>query len=1570
MTPYKTVLKTFWLFLIGAMTIQVSAQPGDLPWDPDPDCNSIVTTGITAVTCGTIITIDPEEQYTFGLIDINGALPPSGRVDVTMDQAMYHHPAWTIDSIGNVFGIAFDNSGSIYLTASSNYSSYFFEVESVIRYGEIGGGANDLNAAGTVYQIDGVTGQPTVFAVLPQQEYSFENVTCEGFGTVPRTTGPGLGNIAYNPATDQFYVTNFEDGRIYRLDSDGNILDSYDPFEYDGGAVGPPALEEITYGITIGPGGTDLFFGNVGVDEQFGSSDPPSIYSIPLQADGSFTGTIDNTVLPAGAAYDNYVGDETLHYTLLPLIAISSVSMVSDLEFSPSGELLVGNRGGCEQTIHTSYSHGGRTLILSEVGGLYSNLVSNFFISQGDIDDENCYGGVSAFSNPDGSVEYVASTADLLSEQGPHGISITPAGTYGSTLAAADPAGVISYIPPNAFGFYDDAKGIGGDVFVFKQCIVDLACPTEIIGDDVIVCGGEPFPLTFQTAGGDGELAVTWTDANGTVVDPDSVVIEHTGCIPDVLEYFVTGVCLEDSTVVLQDTITATVFSSDISDFVTVIEEPCFIDVIIDPDCEGFLTLIGDPIPVINPGDSGTIFVEVVQSGIFACGSLELELSYDCSCTIDSLQATPQACMDGEFMVEVNFGFENVGGAFEVFDQDNNSLGIFNYTDLPVMVGPFLGDPTVTYTISVQDTAFVDCGASIDVGPVNCEIACNATIKNAICSGDTLALIETGGDAVEWLWSSDGAAVISDPTVQNPTATNVANGEVFTVIITAASGLSDSCTVIAEVFDLPACEAVNNGPICMGDELQLDEIGGEAISWSWSSDGGAVISDPTIQNPTATDVSNGEIFTVVITDQNGCTSTCTTVVEVFDEPVCNATIDGPICSGETLVLNEDGGSAVSWMWSTDGGALIDDPAAQSPTATGVSDGETFTVMITDANGCVSSCSVTATVNALPGCNASNDGPICEGDDLGLSEDAGDAISWQWSTDGGAVIDDPTAQNPTATNVSNGETFTVIVTDANGCTDTCTTIVEVFILPVCNAENDGPICEGDELGLSENGGAAVSWSWSSDGAAVIDDPAAQNPIATEVSNGEIFTVVITDANGCTSSCSTTAQVFDLPVCNAENDGPICEGDILGLSENGGDAVSWFWSSDGAAVIDDPTAQNPSASNAADGEVFTVVITDANGCSSSCSTVAEVFDGPEVTASSNSPICEGDILILEADVDGGTAPYTYSWSDADGFISSNANVYIQMTTMDDAGTYEVEVTDANGCISFASTDVVINPNLTDPGEIEGDEYFCGPGFDPAPITEVTPPSGAVGPIEFFWMEKEDGGAWVIIPDADGPTYDPGPIYVTTQYSRCVRIDGCIMALESNIVTKIVGDEAIVDPTGPASPCVDDISIYQVTDQPGATYFWDFGPGATPATATTSQVAVSWSSFGYRNITVTVTTATCTANNFLEVYVSDSPVYCDGGQAGVQIDPINAPAEMMGYKIFPNPFNDRLQVRFEKALPVATELRLSNLQGALVNVIRVPAGDTQVELDLVHLPKGVYMLTMDLGGQMLYQDKVVKQ
>ncbi len=130
--------------LIAFFTLRLSAQPpADLPWEPDSICGGILTKGIAAVTCGTVTDLPASERYTFGLIDLNGALPAAGRVDMTTQQAMYHHPSWHVTQIGNVFGITIDDSGSIYLSASSNFSSDYFFYPAVVRYGDLRGRAGE-----------------------------------------------------------------------------------------------------------------------------------------------------------------------------------------------------------------------------------------------------------------------------------------------------------------------------------------------------------------------------------------------------------------------------------------------------------------------------------------------------------------------------------------------------------------------------------------------------------------------------------------------------------------------------------------------------------------------------------------------------------------------------------------------------------------------------------------------------------------------------------------------------------------------------------------------------------------------------------------------------------------------------------------------------------------------------------------------------------------------------------------------------------------------------------------------------------------------------------------------------------------------------------------------------------------------------------------------------------------------------------------------------------------------------------------------------------------------------------
>lgn len=495
---YSKLLKIASLLAITLFTFlnqNLFAQlPADLPWDGvECDGNTIILQGgIAAVTCGVTTEVPAGEQYTFGLINIDGAIPDSGRDETTSTQDVYHHPSWTVDQIGNVFGIAINNTnGCIFLTASSNYGAGVLNTPTVIQYGSIGGGANDLGAAGTVYKIDGITGQASVFSQLPQQAASFTHQDCEGATTITRNTGVGLGNIAYDPIHDQYFVSNVEDGRIYRLDNAGLILDSYDPLAYDDGVAGISSQEEVAYGLAVENDGSRVFFGTIVTPN--GGNTPGTgvvpIYSIDLDANGAFVGTVDNTILPAGVP-NNYVGTETFH-TDIPIGSSTGCTytnnttyQISDLTFDPSGNLLVGVREGCESNFQTSYTHWGETNIVTPTGTLYNNVTELDISATGQCGNDDGYGGVAYWDLQDGSgdLQYVVSSSDILFEQGPHGIAVFDAAN--ATSGQISPLGAISY------GVVDngDPKGVGGEVEVFSApncCLVTC----EITGTTNASCG-------------------------------------------------------------------------------------------------------------------------------------------------------------------------------------------------------------------------------------------------------------------------------------------------------------------------------------------------------------------------------------------------------------------------------------------------------------------------------------------------------------------------------------------------------------------------------------------------------------------------------------------------------------------------------------------------------------------------------------------------------------------------------------------------------------------------------------------------------------------------------------------------------------------------------------------------------------------------------------------------------------------------------------------------------------------------------------------------------------------------
>jgi hypothetical protein len=248
--------------------------------------------------------------------------------------SFYTHPAWAKASIGDVFGLTLDKSGNIYVTTSTSYGTNVMGSSSVLP---------GTPGRGDIYRLDANNGTASRFV------QSINNSTYQSSSPnkLPNT-GPGLGNIHYSCVYDKFYVSNFEDGLIYRIDGNGNILSRWDHGHNLPTAIPPsPALDD-----------TDLLSGNstppftqlgrrvwavqdwsgrlyysIWGEHGGGSggvpNDPPNeIWSIGLTSTGDFTGSARREVLLA--AFNPPTWDFS--------------NPISDISFRSSGEMLLAGR--------------------------------------------------------------------------------------------------------------------------------------------------------------------------------------------------------------------------------------------------------------------------------------------------------------------------------------------------------------------------------------------------------------------------------------------------------------------------------------------------------------------------------------------------------------------------------------------------------------------------------------------------------------------------------------------------------------------------------------------------------------------------------------------------------------------------------------------------------------------------------------------------------------------------------------------------------------------------------------------------------------------------------------------------------------------------------------------------------------------------------------------------------------------------------------------------------------------------------------------------------------------------
>ena len=363
-------------------------------------------------------------------------------------------------------------------------------------------------------------------------------------------------------------------------------------------------------------------------------------------------------------------------------------------------------------------------------------------------------------------------------------------------------------------------------------------------------------------------------------------------------------------------------------------------------------------------------------------------------------------------------------------------------------------------------------------------------------------------------------------------------------------------------------------------------------------------------------------------------------------------------------------------------------------------------------------------------------------------------------------------NQTATNLSAGN-YSVTATDWNGCSQDGVASVNNPNSPILAITTDmNPNCNGDS-----NGEASVSISGGTSPYSFMWGNGQTNSPATGLSDGFIGVTVIDGASCQAAGTATVTAPALLTIATSVTNPSYIGGSngVVGSMTNGGSPpYFWMWS------INPGVPSNHTLTGMVSGS-YCVTVIDGGGCEAySCNSLSDPACTLIISAASAPTLCsgssDGDAMVTTF---GGVSPYTYAWSGGQN-TASTGNVL-------PAGSYDVTVTDAVGCVQMSSTTVIepsplsLSTTVTDAtcngmsngfvmssvaGGTSGYTYSWSNGSTMASATGL-----AVGSIDLIAMDANG----CMITTTDNITQPPSLSISTSEtQASCAASDGSVTAL----------------------------------------------------------------------------------------------------------------------------------------------------------------------------------------------------
>ena len=567
------------------------------------------------------------------------------------------------------------------------------------------------------------------------------------------------------------------------------------------------------------------------------------------------------------------------------------------------------------------------------------------------------------------------------------------------------------------------------------------------------------------------------------------------------------------------------------------------------------------------------------------------------------------------------------------------------------------------YQIVVSDANGCTIGAVVSVNNTNAPVIQSTNVTNVSCFGGNNGsiIINANGGTGVLQYSINNVVTYS----LNNTYTSLPPGSYSIQVVDAAGCIATSNVLITEPDEL--LFNTTSTPSTCGNangQLTFNAIGGTAPLQYSVNNGSSFQSGVGFSGLTAAN------YSVVIQDANGCSaSAVATITNQAGPTSANVVANDVKCNGVAngiISIYANGGTGIL-QYSINNGSLFQQGNIFSGLSTG-----TYQIVIQDANGC--SITAQSVINEPDAITLSvvESGSICSQPNGSINVSAnGGTGTLQYSANNGLSFQ----ASSYFINLSAGN-YNIIVQDSNGCTSQMPATVTDAPSPVLqNISVTNVLCYGNSNGfirVQTNGGTGV--------------------LNYALSNGDVnssgtfdsltwgnYTVIVTDANGCTVSGNTTVtqpQPLNFFVNTTASTCGNSNGIITINNLTGGTGVCVYSLDSGLTNQSQNQFVNMSAGN------YAVLVTDSNGCSLQSNVLlanvaGPLFDGLNITDALCSGSANGAISVSPQ---GGTGPFLFS---ADSGLSYQAgNIFSALS----AGNYNLIIQDANGCL----TDSVVTIN----------------------------------------------------------------------------------------------------------------------------------------------------------------------------------------------------------------------------------------------------------------------------------------